>query len=81
MADQEPAAALLPLVAQLRDLLEKSNMSQKKLCEITNLQEGTLSNILSGKRPDPKLSSIMELAAGLDCELVLRKKKRKKEKR
>lgn len=51
------------------DLLKKKGWSRYKLCKEANLAQSTLSDILNGKKLNPRMDTIQKIADALDVSV------------
>lgn len=53
----------------MKRLLEKEEMSLKKIAEKTNVSESSLSEIKKGKRPNPGIETIVKICEGMKISI------------
>lgn len=53
----------------LKTLKQAKNLTVRDLAKLTNIPEGTITNILSGKTENPSFDTIQKLAIALDADI------------
>ena len=54
----------------LRQKREERRMSQQELAQLSKVPQQTISMIESGQRADPRIGTLVRLAAALGCEVM-----------
>ena len=54
---------------KLKELREKSGMTQTKLAELSGVKQGIISMIESGDTKSPRLDTMMAIAHVLNCKI------------
>jgi transcriptional regulator with XRE-family HTH domain len=65
--DQDPHAASVAFGQRLRELREERGVSQDTLADRTDVHPTAIGRLERGKR-EPRLTTILRIARGLDCE-------------
>ena len=53
------------MVEKLRQLKEKSHMTNQRIAEKSNIPESTVARIFSGKTPNPSMTTVMSMARAM----------------
>lgn len=53
------------MIEKLRQLKEKSHMTNQQIAERSNIPESTVARILSGKTPNPTISTVLAMARAM----------------
>lgn len=53
----------------LKELKKEKNLSSKRIAELANLPEKTVTRVLSGQTANPYLDTLDRIAAALDCSI------------
>lgn len=81
MDKNHKADLIKPILSKLADLIETSEFTQTELAEQVGFTQGAISKIVTGHRLSVPLASVIVLADALNCDLVLKKRKKPKEER
>ena len=57
------------LSERIQNALDVRNMTQADLVRITGMSSAVISQIVSGKTPDPRFTSVVKIARALDVSL------------
>mgnify|MGYP001617583344 CR=1 FL=1 len=52
---------------RLKEYRKSKNITQEKLAEKTGMRPGYISNVETGERSDPRLSTLLKILNGLDA--------------
>lgn len=55
------------MMVKLREMMDKRRISQVELARIANVPQPIISNILTGKTPNPSVITVYKLARALRC--------------
>lgn len=58
------------IAKRIRTLCKQRNLSTNKLATMSGVSQSTLASILSGKVGSPKLDTVMQLAIGLNMNIL-----------